>query len=223
MTENVRVWPGDAGRGEIQILEEREAWRNESARVLVARARFPGTEDGRHIEKEQFRLAHAHGMSDGVVVAPILPDGRIILVRQFRHPVRMWTRELPRGGRSSDEPPEKAAARELREEVGSEAEAALPLGRMTTDSGQQSGYVHLFAACVGEPRRREPEDTEAIDRLFRYTFAELRAACQRGDVVDSFTLGVVLRLEPHFDGDRFVYRPDAAPPPSSDDGDAGGE
>ena len=211
MVENERIHPGDAERGEAQILDEHEVWCNEIARLLVGRVRFPAEKHGRHVEKEQFRLDHAVTQEDGVIAVPILPDHRIILVRQFRHPVRMWLRELPRGGREKGERPEEAAARELREEVGCETEDTFPLGRLTTDSGQQTGYPYMFAARVAEPRQREPEDTEAIDRLFRYTFGDLREACRRGRIVDSFTLAAVVRLEPHFDGDRFVYRPEYAP------------
>lgn len=211
MVENERVNPGDAERGEAQILHEREVWCNDVARLLVATVRFPAAGKGPPVEKEQFRLDHAVTQDDGVIAVPVLPDDRILLVRQFRHPVRMWTRELPRGGRNRGERPEETAARELREEVGCEVERVYPLGRVTTDSGQQTGYPYLVAARVAEPGEREPEDTEAIDRLFRYRFTELREACQRGRIVDSFTLAAVLRLEPHFDGDVFAYRAELAP------------
>ena len=39
-----RIWPGDADRGEIQILEERELWSNDHARFLLARVRHPANE-----------------------------------------------------------------------------------------------------------------------------------------------------------------------------------
>ena len=215
MVENERIWPGDATRGEAEVLDEREVWANEVARVLLARVRFPKRESGRYVEKDAFRLEHGEGMSDGVVIVPITADDRIVLVRQFRHPVRMWTRELPRGGRSEKETPEEAASRELREEIGAELRSVHPLGRITTDSGQQTGYPYLLAARVDETRRPEPEDSEVIDRFFRYSFSELRAACQRGEIVDSFTLAAVLRLEPHFDGDRFAYDERLAPAAAS--------
>src|SRR5215212_5064522 len=207
MEENTRISPGDAAKGEIEVLGERVEWENDVARLLVARVRFPATEGGEPVEREQFRLGHGAGKDDGVVAVPITPDDRILLVRQFRHPVRMWLRELPRGAREEGEPPADATARELREEIGCEVEATYPLGRVATDSGQQTGYPYLFAARVRETGDREPEKTEAIDRVFRYSFTELKRACQRGAIVDTFTLAAVTRLEPHFDGDRFAYRP----------------
>jgi hypothetical protein len=69
---------------------------------------------------------------------------------------------------------------------------------------------------VTDQEEGEPEATEAIDAVFAYTYSELKRACQVGEMIDSLTLAAVTRLEPHFDGQRFVYRADAAPP--TDDG-----
>lgn len=206
--ENRRIFPGDAGRGEIQIVQERLVWANDTARLWVDRVRFP---DGNG-EGDQFRLGPSEQHGDGVIVVPITADDRILLVRQFRHPVRMWLRELPRGASNRDEAPADAAARELREEIGCEVETSVSLGRIANDSGQLVGFPHLFAARVRQDGPAEPEATEAISGIFAYTFSELKRACQRGEIVDSFTLAAVTRLEPHFDGDRFRFRPDAAPP-----------
>lgn len=211
MEENRRIEPGDATRGEIQILDETEAWADASARLLVARVRFPAKEHGRHPEGEEFRLAPGAEREDGVVVAPITADDRILLVRQFRHPVRMWLRELPRGSRARGERPAQTAARELREEIGYVVEQSYPLGRIANDSGQLSSLPFLYAARVRRAGERKPEPSEAIDRVFDYSFSELTRACWSGEILDSFTLAATLRLEPHFAGNRFAFRPEAAP------------
>lgn len=209
--ENRRRNPGDATRGEIEVLDESVAWSNESVRLLTARVRFPARNGGAAREGDQVRVAPAEDKSDGVVVAPITADHRILLVRQFRHPVRMWLRELPRGGRDADESLEDAVRRELREEVGCDVLSLHSLGRVAADSGQLASLPWLFAARVSDRRQRKPEDTEAIDRVIAHSFDELRALCERGEIVDGFTLATVLRLIPHFRGDRFAYDPSAAP------------
>ena len=201
-TENVRIYPGSASNGEIQIVAERIAWQDERARLCVARVRMPNGE-----ESEQFRLGHGEGKSDGVVVVPIDDDDRIVMTLQFRHPVRMWLRELPRGGGSDGETPEETARKELHEEIGCELLESFPLGRIATDSGQLEGFPHILAARVRKAGDAEPESSEAIDAAPRYSYSELRALCERGEIVDSFTLAAVVRLAPHFDGDRFAYRP----------------
>lgn len=199
--ENTCIDPGDAKKGEIQILSEETVWENETARLLVARVQLPRSDEF----KEHFRLAHAEGKSDGVIIVPITDDDRIILIRQFRHPVRMWIRELPRGASEEGESPEAAARRELHEEIGAKATEIFPLGRVVTDSGQQVGQPHLVAARVRESGDADPEDSESIDARFRYSYPELVAACERGEIIDSFTLAAVVRLRPHFASGRFVY------------------
>src|SRR2546429_9869627 len=53
-----------------------------------------------------------------VVVLPVLPDGRILLIRQYRHATRQYLWELVAGRMDPGETPEEAAARELIEETG---------------------------------------------------------------------------------------------------------
>jgi ADP-ribose pyrophosphatase len=53
-----------------------------------------------------------------VVVLPVLPDGRILLIRQYRHATRQFLWELVAGRMEAGESPKQAAARELIEETG---------------------------------------------------------------------------------------------------------
>ncbi|NUQ93986.1 MAG: NUDIX hydrolase, partial [Gemmatimonadaceae bacterium] len=202
--ENVASEPGDAGRGELQILEEHVHWENEAARLLLAKVRLPGKAGE---TKEQFRVTPGATHEDGVVVVPIDERDRIVLVRQFRHPVRMWMRELPRGARERGETPEDGARRELKEELGLELVESWTLGRIATDSGQQRGIPFLLVARVRRGGETDPDDSESIDASFAYSFSELARACASGEILDSFTIAAVTRLLPHFDGERFEYKP----------------
>ena len=56
--------------------------------------------------------------SGSVVVLPVLPDGRVLLIRQYRHAARQFLWELVAGRIDEGESPRKAAARELIEETG---------------------------------------------------------------------------------------------------------
>ena len=53
-----------------------------------------------------------------VVVLPVLPDGKIVMVRQYRHATRQYLWELVAGRKEPDETPKQGAARELLEETG---------------------------------------------------------------------------------------------------------
>src|SRR5262245_23832749 len=56
--------------------------------------------------------------SGSVAAIPVLDDGRIVLVRQYRYAVSSYVWELPAGRRDPGETPEAGARRELEEEVG---------------------------------------------------------------------------------------------------------
>ena len=67
-----------------------------------------------------------HKKGGGAAVVPVLPDGQILLVRQYRSSVEREMLELPAGAKDfENEDPQAAAARELLEETGYEA------GKMT--------------------------------------------------------------------------------------------
>lgn len=192
-----RIVPGNADLGEVQILSEELLWENKAVRLFNDRVRYPAMDDGKHVEGEAFRLTDAPGKVNGVIIVPITADDRIVLVRQFRHPVRMWMLELPRGAREIGESPEAAAARELHEEVGHAVDSLHPLGRVAPDSGQLSSVPYLVAARVHPAGASDPEETETIDRTVVMPYPVLRAACERGEILDGYTLAAVLRLGAH--------------------------
>lgn len=108
----------------------------------------------------------------------------------------MWMLELPRGGRDPGESPGSAAAREIREEIGRGCTVMQPLGRVSPDSGQMSSIPHIVAARVHSDGAPEREETETIDRTVAMPYAVLRSACERGEILDGYTLAAVMRLAP---------------------------
>lgn len=204
MNDLPRIHPGDADRGEIEILEQHVVWSNSMIRVCSDRVRFPAKGDDRPVVGDQFRIRQATGVLDGVMIAPITPAHELLLVHLFRHPARMWMREFPRGGCEGEESPEQAARRELSEELGCHAARLISLGRVAPDSGQFEGVPYLFAALIDARGERQEEATEAIDGTCGYTYRALKAACIDGEILDALTICAVLRLERYFDGDRFI-------------------
>ena len=83
---------------------------------------------------------------DWVVVVPITVDGRIVLVRQYRHGVRQESLEPPGGMIDPGEAPDKAALRELHEETGYVAQRVRLLGRVSPNPAVQNNWCHLFVA-----------------------------------------------------------------------------
>jgi ADP-ribose pyrophosphatase len=83
---------------------------------------------------------------NGILVLAITNDGKIILVRQFRHAIRRMTLEFPAGTIDGMESPEKAAARELHEETGYRSSRLLSLGSGHLMVNRFCAKGHLFLA-----------------------------------------------------------------------------
>src|SRR3569623_3611092 len=80
------------------------------------------------------------------VIVPLLDDGRVCLIRNFRIAVGRTLIELPAGTLEPPEPPEVAAARELEEETGYRADAVMPLCEFFMSPGILNERMHLYLA-----------------------------------------------------------------------------
>ena len=96
--------------------------------------------DGRVVERD---LVHYNGAA---VVLPILPDGSIVMIRNYRFAVDEHLLELPAGVLEADEDPALCAARELTEETGYVAGRIEPLGMFYTGPGTTDERMFAFLA-----------------------------------------------------------------------------
>jgi ADP-ribose pyrophosphatase len=176
--------PGEAqlaapGEAELPALEASEvAYQGRVLSVRVDQLRRP---DGSRMTREV--VVHP----DSVAVAAFLPDGSLVLIKQYRHPTgrRIW--EVPAGKIDPGEQPLEAAQRELREECGLEATDWKPLLSYFSSPGFTSEQMHLFVARGCEARGdHEAEADIATWRGFERE--ELKRAAARGDLVCAKTL-----------------------------------
>jgi ADP-ribose pyrophosphatase len=82
----------------------------------------------------------------GAVVVPLLDDGSVLLVNQFRYPVKKNLLELPAGKLAPGEDPKICAARELEEETGYTAGTLTKLTAIYTTPGFCSEQLHIYLA-----------------------------------------------------------------------------
>lgn len=129
-----------------------------------------------------------------VVVLPVLPDARVLLVRQYRYAAKDFLWELVAGGIDRGENPSQAARRELKEETGHEARRFERLLSFFPSPGILSEVMHLYRATGLRPGRAEPEADEALE-VRAFSRRELERMLRRSSLRDAKTvLGVLLEL-----------------------------
>jgi ADP-ribose pyrophosphatase len=120
-------------------------------------------------------------------------DGKVVLIRHFRHGVRDFRWELPRGFGDPGESAEQTARREGGEEIGADVLEIAELGAVEPDSGMDAGAPRLFWARVSEPR--PVPDDEGIDQVRLVTAADLVAMLRAGEIVDGYTLAALAHVQ----------------------------
>jgi 8-oxo-dGTP pyrophosphatase MutT (NUDIX family) len=92
-------------------------------------------------------------------VLPLMPDGDVLLVRQFRPAIRRTLVEIPAGILDVDgEDALGCAARELFEETGYRHRSLEFVGGIYTSAGFADEYIHLFEAWTGDRQEGPPEE-----------------------------------------------------------------
>jgi ADP-ribose pyrophosphatase len=99
-----------------------------------------------------------------VLVVPIMPDGRVLYQKNYKHGCGTFIFEFPAGMIDSGEDPLETAQRELREETGYRADRWVALGQnFSNPTGSTMRYFYFLALdCVleGEPEREPAEQIE---------------------------------------------------------------
>ncbi|OHB25546.1 MAG: ADP-ribose pyrophosphatase [Desulfuromonadaceae bacterium GWC2_58_13] len=136
--------------------------------------------DGRRAE---FEVVHHPG---GAAVLPLLDDGRVVLIRQFRPALGSMVLEIPAGRLEPGETPEACVRRELVEEVGYRAETVVKLGEMLPAVGFCDERIHLFVATGLQPAPQALEPDEYIEVL-PMPLADALAMVSAGQIPDGKT------------------------------------
>ena len=124
---------------------------------------------------------------DCVVILPVDRNGKILLVRQFRHAVSKEMLELPAGSIDPGETPEEAAIRELREETGYKAGKLEKLGGFYAAPGYCTEYLHFFRATQLQKSPLKAEDTDEIE-VVPTSPADVPGLIASGRVCDAKTI-----------------------------------
>lgn len=114
-------------------------------------------ENGNHAKRE---VIYHNG---GVAVLAITDQEELYLVKQFRYPLLKEIYELPAGKREKEEDPRICGIRELKEEIGMEADHFEYLGKMYSSPGCFSETVYLYLATGLHTTGQSLDEDEFLD------------------------------------------------------------
>ena len=140
---------------------------------------------GKRIEKDVVKFGRA------VVIIPVLDDGRIVFVKQWRASVNAWLLELPAGRVEEGEDIKQAAQRELREETGYVAEELKPIANVYVSPGYSDEIQTIFVAKKLKFVGASPEAGEILSTVYM-TPEEYLSNVAPSNVVDLKTLAAIL-------------------------------
>jgi ADP-ribose pyrophosphatase len=129
--------------------------------------------------------------SGSVVVMPIQADGRVVLIRQYRHAARQFLWELVAGRVDPGESVRQAAARELIEETGYRAKRMRVFLDLFPSPGFLEERMYILSAEKLTPGQAEPEEDEKIVAK-AFTRSELERMIRRRVLRDAKTIAGLL-------------------------------
>ena len=128
-------------------------------------------------------------------VVPVLDDGRILMVRQYRNALERYTLEIPAGKLdASDEPGLSCARRELEEETGYKTDDLERLITLRTTVAFCNEKIEIYVAKDLIPSHQHLDEGEYVD-VKAYTVEELKEMIFTGKIEDSKTIAALLAYE----------------------------
>ena len=169
---------------ETEILNRREVYSGKIVRLNVDTVR---QESGESTIREV--VLHP----GGVAAVPVLDDGRIVLIRQFRYPLGKYIWEIPAGKLDSGQTPRDTIARELEEEIGYTAGTLTEMCSFYSSPGFCDEVIHLFIARDMVSCARRPETGEHITPA-AHTLDECLEMIASGEIMDGKSVIGILRF-----------------------------
>ncbi len=165
-----------------KTLASREVYRGRIIRVREDTVLLPNGKEGRREVVE-----HPGGV--GILA---LDGDDVLLVRQYRYAFSRVLTEIPAGKREPGEEPSVTARRELKEEIGAEAEKWTELGALIASPGCYGETLYLYLAQELTFGATHPDEDEFLEPL-RLPFDEAVRQCMDGTLTDAKTVAAILK------------------------------
>jgi len=151
-----------------------------------------------HVRRDTVRLPDAKSAvreyivhPGAVLIVPVLPDGALVVERQYRYPMNRAFVEFPAGKLDVGESALATAQRELREETGYTAQRWMRLGVVHPVISYSTEQIELYVAQDLTHVGRTLDDGEFLD-VETMTLDALLALLDRGELTDAKTVAALL-------------------------------
>lgn len=134
---------------------------------------------------------HVIERADAVVVVPLSPGGRTILVKQYRYPIQSESWEFPMGAIDRGEEAVDAARRELKEETGMRDGQLKLIGTFHPFPGLSPQRVSVFIVHISDDELTAATQAPKVDDIREIISLPLRQVKQKivqGEITDGFTI-----------------------------------
>lgn len=162
----------------FEIQKVTDVYRGRIFNVFVEKVSLP---NGVVKNREVVRHPGASAM------VPLFDDGKIALIKQFRHAVGGFLWEIPAGTLEKEETPLKCAQRELTEEIGYEAAKLEKLTEILPAPGYTDERIHIFLATGLTPTQQNLDDDEVLE-VQPTLFGDALEMIMTGEIQDAKTI-----------------------------------
>lgn len=169
-------------------------WTRLSKRIVIGNPYYNVALD-RYVRPDgQVAEYHYIDIPGSAMVVPVLPDGRLVLVSQYRYLMGRDSLEFPAGGMPVGSSPLQTARRELREESGYEAASWEKIGAFAPYNGVSNEMCHVFVATglsFVAPEREVTEEMKTVELFIE----EIEQQVRSGELWDGMTVASFLLFE----------------------------
>jgi len=167
------------------VLSQATAYENEWIRVDHHEVLSPSGGPG------VYGTVHFKNLATGVV--PIDENGNVILVGQYRFPLRAYSWEIPEGGGAHSVSALASAQRELREECGLAAKNWKEILGMDLSNSVSDERATAFLAWDLSEAPSQPDETELL-QVARVPFWDAIDRVKRGEIRDAISVAALVRV-----------------------------
>ncbi len=170
-------------------------------RLVDSKVYYEGKVLKLQVDEIEYTLTNNKGIREiaihpgGAVIVPIKSDGKLVLVKQFRYPLKKELIEFPAGKLDNDEDPLICAKRELEEETGYLSDDINYIGKIYTAPGYCTELLHIFFAENLREGNHKREEGERGMQILELTQHEILDLIKNEQITDSKTISALFYLQ----------------------------